>query len=1590
MVAMNFDITATSADAEKSFEKLADDADRFGVALTDLDGKVVKPKVDLDISGAERDADSISAKLDGIGDVTARVSLTGATEAWSDADELSEALDRITDRTATVRLAGADGARDDARDLADALDRITDRTATVRLDMAGDTGALATAFADAEALEALSPIRLDVDVDPGDIAKTRLNDLFVQAAALGALTPTIRLDLDGGAALSGQLAALLAQLATLTTGTHNVRVQMAQTSFLGQMAQIRRELNSIAGHKIEITAEVEGLMVSTALARQELARLEAMDPSVRVEADVTSARAAVQELEEELARVAARQHRAKVTVDFDQSVVGRLAQLSTGLMKVSAGGGAAAVGLGQTVGAVGALVSALGPLSGLTGVAAGGLGVLAAANVTVKAGLLGMAAAVKVVHDQDPEALAESMRGMAPAGRDFASAYAGVSAEFGKARLDVQQRLFAGLGTEVTQLGQTALPMLRDRMGGVSDALNVGAKDFAGYLQSAEATSRVGAIFNNTERAIRNTSPAATDLTAILLDVGSVGSAVFADMTEGLGVTTAGWRNMIAEARATGQLRDWMDQAVVTVRTLGDVAGNVGGTVGGIFRAGQEEHVDFLARMQQGTQAVEDFVNSAEGQTALRAFFDETQGAVDELMPGLGNLGAAAGEAVSRFGETDGLIRFGSAGREVLDTTSELVPALGTLGGETLGVLSDAAGNVATGLAPVASLLGDVLDAAGPVAPAVTAMVVAFVGARVVQGIVAGIGTSMAAGAVSAGVYTERMLGSAAAGSAVMTAGGGVATAVGKVASALPLAAVAVVGLSMAYEAFATNSDELAKSVADGSMSMSAAITSAAAQIDANGIDWLGGADEAEAYRLATEEVTRETESYIATLPQMEQLEARVAIARTKLNDETLKHGPASQQARDAALQLQAALTDQETAQDKLKLATSGSTEALLEQQRVQLGAVDADIAYLDSLDRVAEAQDRAKAAADDHTLSQREQEAAARDVLRANLDAAAAAGEKARADAVATGAANADEVAARAQKDELIRLANQASGPTRQALLDAANGTDLLARAQGTAEIQARLQKDELGRLAGQAQGPLAQAIATARDNFGQLGGAHATAETRAMLQKNELQRLAGMASGPLRTELQRMADQIRTLPSGNFNVTATGISKFTFKPNGTVVGQPQIASGGIWLGPGRAHNSRQAFASGGNFGMLPGYSPGHDTHRFISPTGGVLDLAGGEPVMRQEFGQAVGREFIDQANYVARSGGTGAVRRLLHSTFSQPGRTEEGLHLGGHVPYQAHAMGGLIRNGRQPFTVIPPEQHVTTAEDVRQRLGAQMQRYIQEHERKAQAALNAQASAALGGGSGQGWQWQMNVLRQRFPGLPLNSGFRPGAITATGNRSYHSMGRAVDVPPRMDVFNWIKGTYGANTKELIFSPANGAQVHNGRPHMYTGVTRSNHFDHVHWAMRNGGVFGSRKAIRGRLADRGGTFEHGEAAVNLSGRAERALTGRQDDNLMRMTAAIERVRTVSTPAGGGVGAVVTAGGATAPQIRVDVPLDELRADLRALLDGVRSAAQLAHEDAGGAAAAVRASMQQVAASLRGSVATQQQSLRTSAELGRI
>jgi len=210
-----------------------------------------------------------------------------------------------------------------------------------------------------------------------------------------------------------------------------------------------------------------------------------------------------------------------------------------------------------------------------------------------------------------------------------------------------------------------------------------------------------------------------------------------------------------------------------------------------------------------------------------------------------------------------------------------------------------------------------------------------------------------------------------------------------------------------------------------------------------------------------------------------------------------------------------------------------------------------------------------------------------------------------------------------------------------------------------------------------------------------------------------------------------------------------------------------------------------------------------------------------------------------------------------------------EDGSNLGEAAAFYGKAPG--MKNGG-PVGLIPPP--------VPTRMDQASRAFLSTVGYKPPPMSPSAGGESLGG---SGVARMMSIIRGAFPGLALLSGYRPGAITSTGGQSWHGKGRATDLPPRMDVFNWLLSHYGATSKEIIYSPAGGRQIKNGKSMFYQEPVRGDHWDHVHWAYDNGGMMmpGASGQNRGAKpervmsGDQTSWFEAGVAAAGSGGGAD-------------------------------------------------------------------------------------------------------------------
>lgn len=331
-----------------------------------------------------------------------------------------------------------------------------------------------------------------------------------------------------------------------------------------------------------------------------------------------------------------------------------------------------------------------------------------------------------------------------------------------------------------------------------------------------------------------------------------------------------------------------------------------------------------------------------------------------------------------------------------------------------------------------------------------------------------------------------------------------------------------------------------------------------------------------------------------------------------------------------------------------------------------------------------------------------------------------------------------------------------------------------------------------------------------------------------------------------------------------------------------------------------------KTSFNSGGGGGranlkakdgaVLPGWSPGRDIHTFYSPTGGTLELSGGEAVMRPEFTRALGKKRIDEINRAARLGkfASGGIlgdwdRAPVRSSVSTPTnakkqatappRSNSGSYGGDLFGQVGQSLGrifsdpvGFVGDGLKAIVnpLLSGMSGVGWSGVVKAIPGRIIDGMVNTVKSWFAANPNRPGSPA----NAIGWQKQWSAVRSAFPWANLNSAYRPGARTVNGGLSYHGLGRAIDVTPSMAIFNWIRSNY-PNSRELIYSPAGSRQIRNGMNYFWGEPVRSQHWDHVHWAMKQGGIWPG-------VYDNGGWLPHGGAAINQSGKPEAVLTNEE------------------------------------------------------------------------------------------------------------
>ncbi len=337
----------------------------------------------------------------------------------------------------------------------------------------------------------------------------------------------------------------------------------------------------------------------------------------------------------------------------------------------------------------------------------------------LKLGLSGVADALK--DWGDGEKFAEAVAGLAPAARASLIEVRELRPELLGLRNAVQQGLFNNAAREIESLAKVYLPLLRRDLPGIASEFGYAREQAAGFAATGRTVDDVHLILQAARGTVGDLADGFVPLLQIVRDFGVVGALVLDDVTSGFGGAAAGAAAFVANARATGQIEDWIRTGLDTLAQFGALFGNVFGLINTVLGSAQQEGGGVLDTLVQITGSLLALAQSAQGTQALGAFFGAVHGVVQALLPGLQAVAGAVFAAVIQVAPY--LPGVAAGFTAVVASVAPLIPLLTPL---------------------VTTLLPSLVELITWLAPALPALVAGFIafraaliGFNIIQGIVA-------------------------------------------------------------------------------------------------------------------------------------------------------------------------------------------------------------------------------------------------------------------------------------------------------------------------------------------------------------------------------------------------------------------------------------------------------------------------------------------------------------------------------------------------------------------------------------------------------------------------------------------------------------------------------------------------------------------------------------------------------------------------------------------------------------------------------------------------------------------------------------
>lgn len=334
------------------------------------------------------------------------------------------------------------------------------------------------------------------------------------------------------------------------------------------------------------------------------------------------------------------------------------------------------------LGAIGGAVSVVGGLlATLPALAVGA----AVGITTLVVGMQGFFSALS--QSGDAAAFEESLKNLTPSAQSAARALAEFREPLSEIRKSVQERLFEGMDESFRSL-KSLLPEVKSGLTGAAGGIREMFQEWVKMATTQESQNDLTKIFFGITQGLKTMRPAMANVGEGLRDIAVVGSSFFIEWGSAVSDLTGKFRDWASEARKTGEMREWIENAVEKLKQMGRIIADIWvgfSNISNAIRGGRE----FLDIIEEMTQSFREWSEQSDVQATFKrigevlgqivdvgsdvfgALFDGIGKVIKDAMPFIQAFITALGATLKAAIEIitpllQGLFRFFSENKEVV------------------------------------------------------------------------------------------------------------------------------------------------------------------------------------------------------------------------------------------------------------------------------------------------------------------------------------------------------------------------------------------------------------------------------------------------------------------------------------------------------------------------------------------------------------------------------------------------------------------------------------------------------------------------------------------------------------------------------------------------------------------------------------------------------------------------------------------------------------------------------------------------------------------------------------------------------------